>query len=116
MTIDHHLATYGSLRPGECNHHELAGLSGAWHPGCVNGRLTEKGWGADLGYPAIVLDRDGPEVPVMLFVSPDLPAHWARLDDFEGDGYRRVAVTVQTREGPVEAWIYAEAEVGDFGA
>jgi len=107
--IDHHLATYGSLRPGECNHHELAGLSGEWRPGTVAGRLIEKGWGADLGYPAIILAPDGDPVPVQLFVSADLPAHWARLDDFEGDGYRRVAVTVSTADGAVEAWIYAEA-------
>ena len=108
--IDHRLATYGSLRPGECNHHELAGLSGAWQPGTVAGRLIQKGWGADLGYPAIILDQTGGAVPVQLFVSPDLPAHWARLDAFEGDGYRRVPVTVMTAQGPVEAWIYAEAE------
>ena len=67
------------------------------------------GWGAGLGYPAIVLADDGDEIAVHLFVSPDLPAHWARLDAFEGAGYCRLAVTVQTGDGPVEAWIYAEA-------
>ena len=112
MSIDHHLATYGSLSPGQCNHHELAGLSGEWRTGMVTGRLIEKGWGADLGYPAIILTEDGDPVPVNLFVSTDLPDHWARLDDFEGDGYRRVVVTVRTGAGSVEAWIYADAGSG----
>lgn len=46
---------------------------------------------------------------MQLFESPDLPAHWARLDAFEGDGYRRVVAAVTTPAGPIEAWIYAAA-------
>lgn len=111
MSIDHHLAVYGSLAPGRVNHHQLDGLSGNWRPGTVTGRLVEKGWGADLGYPAIILDPDGEPVIVDLFLSPDLPAHWSRLDAFEGDGYMRVAVTVQTAEGDVPAWIYADSGI-----
>jgi gamma-glutamylcyclotransferase (GGCT)/AIG2-like uncharacterized protein YtfP len=109
MTIDTRLAVYGTLAPGRSNHHQLSGLSGAWIAGSVRGRLIEKGWGVDHGYPAIILDPAGPEVAVQLFVSADLAAHWQRLDEFEGDGYRRVPVMVTSAEGPVEAWIYAEA-------
>lgn len=111
MPIDHCLATYGSLAPGRVNHHELAGLAGEWRTGTVTGRLVEKGCGVDLGYPAIILDPDSGAIAVDLFVSPELPAHWQRLDDFEGEGYVRVAVTVQTVDGPVAAWIYAESGV-----
>lgn len=107
MSIDHRLATYGTLRPGECNHHQLAGLNGSWEPGTVRGVLRDQGWGAALGHPAITLTAAGGPVTVALFTSPDLPAHWARLDAFEGEGYRRVAVTVETGAGPVDAWIYA---------
>lgn len=110
MSIDSRLAVYGTLAPGKPNHHQLSGLDGVWVPGSVRGRLVRKGWGVDYGYPAIVLDPDGPEVAVQLFVSPDLAAHWQRLDDFEGDGYRRERVMVTTADGPVEAWIYAEAD------
>ncbi|MEM7325792.1 MAG: hypothetical protein AAF531_22090, partial [Actinomycetota bacterium] len=35
-----------------------------------------------------------------------LPAHWARLDEFEGPGYRRAAIEVETPDGPVAASIY----------
>ncbi|WP_191061559.1 gamma-glutamylcyclotransferase family protein [Geminicoccus harenae] len=106
---DEWLATYGSLAPGEVNHHQLAGLAGRWMGGTVRGRLMEAGWGAALGFPGLVLDPDGQEVPVHLFHSPELPGHWPRLDAFEGNGYRRVVAQVDTADGPVEAWIYVLA-------
>ena len=33
-------------------------------------------------------------MPVDVLVSDELPAHWPRLDAFEGPGYRRVVVDV----------------------
>jgi len=60
-------------------------------------------------YPALVLDPDGPTVDVYVLESVNLPAHWARLDTFEGPGYQRVVVTVYTAEGEREAQIYALA-------
>ncbi|HTT20488.1 MAG TPA: gamma-glutamylcyclotransferase [Candidatus Sulfotelmatobacter sp.] len=103
------LATYGTLSPGRVNHHELAGLQGNWRQGTVRGRLAQAGWGAALGYPALVLDPQGPPVEVFLFESPDLSDHWARLDEFEGDGYRRVITHVETPDGAVDACIYVLA-------
>ncbi|HEV7439800.1 MAG TPA: gamma-glutamylcyclotransferase, partial [Methylobacterium sp.] len=41
---------------------------------------------------------------------PDLPTHWARLDAFEGAGYRRALTRVQTAQHTVEAWIYVVSE------
>jgi len=101
------LATYGSLAPGRPNHHQLDGLRGAWFEGSVRGQLIQDGWGATLGYPAIVLDLVGPVVPVQVFESQDLPDHWERLDQFEGPGYVRVTVSISTPEGDVDAFIYA---------
>lgn len=109
MTIDHRLATYGTLAPGRVNHHQLAGLTGVWTTGTIQGRLIETGWGAALGYPALVLDQAGDTVEVDLFTSADLPEHWDRLDAFEGAEYRRAHITVQTPEGQVSAWIYLAA-------
>ena len=109
MTADHRLATYGTLAPGRPNHHQLAALNGEWSMGTIRGRLVEEGWGAALGYPALVLDAGGEAVAVHLFTSPDLPAHWARLDAFEGAEYRRSEVMVETAEGVVSAWIYLAA-------
>ncbi len=100
------LAVYGTLGPGGPNQHVLADLGGRWFVGTVRGHLRAEGWGSDLGYPGIVLDPGGPAVEVQVLDSPALADHWDRLDEFEGPGYRRVAVTVTTPAGPVTAAIY----------
>ena len=102
----HRLATYGSLAPGHPNHHQLDGLEGRWSRGHVHGTLLNAGWGAGLGYPALVLGTDGSAVEVDVFASPDLPEHWSRLDEFEGAGYVRVVTTVTTASGHIDAFIY----------
>jgi gamma-glutamylcyclotransferase (GGCT)/AIG2-like uncharacterized protein YtfP len=106
MTGRDRLAIYGSLAPGRPNHHEVAGLRGPWITGTVHGRLVQAGWGASLGYPALVLDADGSAIDVHVLESEDLPAHWSRLDRFEGPGYERVLTTVSTATGRVEAYVY----------
>ena len=103
---DTRLATYGTLSPGQVNHHQLAGLTGSWRRGTVRGRLGVTGWAAPLGYLGLVLDSTGPLVDVYLFESSDLPDHWSRLDEFEGSEYRRVVTQVCTADGDVPAWIY----------
>ena len=97
------LVIYGTLAPGEVNHHVIADLEGTWQDGVVRGELHHVGWGAEYGYPAMRwLPRTDNEIPVKLFTSSDLPAHWPRLDEFEGDGYRRVLVPVE-RDGAIIA-------------
>ncbi len=100
------LVTYGSLAPGRPNHHQLDGLEGRWSDGRVHGTLVDEGWGAGLGYPALVLDPEGSAIDVQVFASDDLPAHWSRLDRFEGPGYKRVVTTVRTPAGDLDASIY----------
>ena len=104
------LATYGTLRPGERNHGQVSGLRGRWLTGSVRGRLLDVGWGAGFGFPGLILDDAGDNIPVEVLESPDLQAHWDRLDEFEGDEYRRVRVTVATDGAPVEAFIYVVAQ------
>lgn len=104
------LATYGTLGPGKLNHHHVSMIEGTWTTGTVRGFLHEAGWGADLGFPAIVLDATGPEVSVDLLESEELSEHLDRLDLFEGPGYDRVLTTVATPEGEVEAFIYVLAQ------
>ncbi len=106
---DGRLAVYGTLAPGRPNHDQLSGLSGRWIEGTVRGRLLQEGWGAEVGYPGIVLDLEGSTVGVQLFESPDLPDHWAALDAFEGSGYRRSVTTVSTADGDLPASIYVLA-------
>ena len=107
---DTRLAIYGTLAPGRVNHHQISALAGYWQRGTVKGKLFPSGWGSALGFPGLVLDPLGPSVDVDLFESMELPEHWARLDEFEGSGYRRVVTTVNTEEGARSAWIYVLAE------
>jgi gamma-glutamylcyclotransferase (GGCT)/AIG2-like uncharacterized protein YtfP len=104
------LATYGTLAPGRQNHRQLSDLPGRWHVGYVHGSLVEEGWGAQLGYPALIPNPDGPRIDVFVFESRALLDHWQRLDAFEGPGYRRVAVDVFTDEGVLTASIYVLAD------
>lgn len=106
---DRRLAVYGTLAPGRVNHHQISALTGKWQRGTVKGKLLSSGWGSGFGFPALILDPLGPIVEVDLFESTDLPEHWARLDEFEGTGYRRVVTTVATQEGERSAWIYVVA-------
>jgi gamma-glutamylcyclotransferase (GGCT)/AIG2-like uncharacterized protein YtfP len=103
----HRLFVYGTLAPGQPNAHVLGDVPGSWEPASVTGTLLAEGWGAAIGYPGIVLDPRGETVPGLVFSSDALPEHWARLDDFEGDGYRRVLTTARLDDGStVEACIY----------
>lgn len=107
LMAHHRLATYGTLAPGRSNHHELADLTGNWRKGYVQGDLVASGWGAAEGYPGIYLDPAGARVEVFVLESLDLPAHWARLDEFEGDEYERVVTEVRSEGATMLASIYA---------
>lgn len=92
------LAVYGTLAPGEPNHHVVAPLGGAWTEGTVEGDLFPVGWGATLGYPAFRPVAGGAPVAVKVLASPALPAAWPALDRFEGAEYRRILVPVFAAE------------------
>ncbi|CAI1025096.1 gamma-glutamylcyclotransferase family protein [Serratia ficaria] len=101
------LFVYGTLGPGRPNAHIMEGIGGSWEEGSVGGTLLNEGWGADMGYPGIVLNNSGNKVNGFLFRSENLADHWNTLDEFEGDGYERVAVKVSTASGGVvDAFIY----------
>ena len=106
---EHRLASYGTLAPGRPNHHHVRGIPGHWFTGTVRGRLIEEGWGATMGFPALVLDPTGPEIEVQVLESAELPEHWERLDEFEGSGYQRLVAPVMTADGSVPASIYVLA-------
>lgn len=102
------LFVYGTLAPGRPNEHVLADVPGVWEPATVRGTLLQEGWGAELGYPGIVLAATGDEVRGFVFSSLELSAHWERLDEIEGDGYERVVAMATLRDGvTVPAYIYA---------
>ena len=93
------LFVYGSLQPGGPNEHVLASIGGDWQPAVIRGRLVESGWGASMGYPGLVADAAGDEVPGYLLTSTNLAMHWKRLDAFEGEEYARVISTVTLDDG-----------------
>lgn len=108
------LFVYGTLAPGRPNEHVLADVPGVWEPATVRGELVQQGWGSAAGYPGIVLDDSGPEVHGFVFGSEELNRRWKRLDDFEGDEYRRVLAPVRLSGGEgggagetVQANVYA---------
>ncbi|HEX6041360.1 gamma-glutamylcyclotransferase family protein [Longimicrobium sp.] len=117
------LAVYGTLAPGEPNHHVVAPLGGDWTDGVIEGNLVPVGWGATLGYPAFRPRIGGADVAVKVLRAPALPAAWPELDRFEGPGYRRILVPVLTSDAKGErrlhavANLYAAAEAlpGDAG-
>lgn len=124
---DSFLFVYGTLRPG------FDGPMARWLRGVapVIGPATARGalYRVET-YPGFVPGDEG-AVTGDLFALPDPAALLARLDDYEECAahfptpheYRRGMVTVQGRDGPVEAWTYiyardvaglARIEGGDF--
>ena len=103
-TAQTRLFVYGSLAPGRSNAHVLGPLPGSWEPAKVEGLLIPEGCELSYGYPALILnskDPDAGEVSGLLFSSPALPDFWPELDEFEGEGYRRVITSVTTDAGEV---------------
>jgi gamma-glutamylcyclotransferase (GGCT)/AIG2-like uncharacterized protein YtfP len=90
----HTLAVYGTLAPGQPNHHVLAPLGGEWTDGLIEGKLLPLGWGADLGYPGFRPRVGGDAVAVQVLAAPSLATAWPALDRFEGPGYERILVAV----------------------
>jgi gamma-glutamylcyclotransferase (GGCT)/AIG2-like uncharacterized protein YtfP len=101
------LFVYGTLAPGRPNEHVLSKVPGTWQQATVRGRLVHEGWGAEQGYPGIVLDESATVVHGYLLASDALHSEWSRLDEFEGKQYDRVLANVQLDSGQVvEAYLY----------
>jgi gamma-glutamylcyclotransferase (GGCT)/AIG2-like uncharacterized protein YtfP len=107
FTPEHRLVTYGSLGPDRPNHYRLSHIEGTWTQGTVRGNLVQFGWGAAMGYPALVLDEAGPTLDVWVLEAKEMEREWAWLDELEGEEYARVTVPVSTAGGVVIAQIYA---------
>lgn len=111
------LFVYGSLQPGGANAHVLEPYGGSWRPASVKGHLQQRGWGAELGYPGLFLDENGPRVSGYLLTSPKIDSAWRDLDAFEGAEYARVSAAVELDEGDtVFAFVYVLKEATPRGA
>ena len=104
------LFVYGTLAPGQRNEYVLAGMAGEWVKATARGTLYEQGWGSNFDCPGMVPDPQGALVQGLLFCSDELPQQWDRLDEFEGEEYRRVQIQAELESGEiVEAQIYSLA-------
>ncbi|MBV1909783.1 MAG: gamma-glutamylcyclotransferase [Kangiellaceae bacterium] len=93
------LFVYGTLGPGRPNEHILKAIGGSWQDASVRGVLKEEGWGAEMGFPGIILEPTGYEIKGFVFSSENLSAHWEELDQFEGEAYARVLTSVALIDG-----------------
>lgn len=96
------LIIYGTLAPGKPNHHKISHIQGEWKSAILKGgKLESKGWGADLGFNGFVSTPENEQIDISCYVlfSDDLSYHWHSLDEFEGDGYRRILAEYELENG-----------------
>ncbi|TDW96386.1 gamma-glutamylcyclotransferase family protein [Dinghuibacter silviterrae] len=102
------LIVYGSLAPGRPNHHIVEYIAGTWRQGFVLGKLEDRGWGAGLGYLGFRPADEGDRIPVFVLTSEELADHWPRLDEFEGEEYKRLLAPFELDDGELGVgYIYA---------
>ena len=94
---------YGTLAPDAPNHSVVEHIKGTWEAGIVKGSLENKGWGADLGYYGFVHTsiKEQKEIKVFVLFSDELVANWKMLDDFEGNGYKRILAKYELANGEI---------------
>jgi len=99
LSPNNYFIVYGSLAPGQPNYHEISDVPGVWHEGHIYGNILEVGWGASIGYPGLKWDPSGPKVSASILESNVLHQHWERLDEFEGEEYKRIIIPFHTTNG-----------------
>ncbi|WP_211253317.1 gamma-glutamylcyclotransferase family protein [Rheinheimera texasensis] len=98
---------YGTLAPGRPNAHVLGHLDGSWLNATIRGHLVQAGWGAEQGYPGVVIDAKGGVVEGFILSFEGLQHEWQRLDEFEGEQYQRVVTKASLEDGQlVEVYVY----------
>ncbi|MDB4876829.1 MAG: AIG2-like family protein [Gemmatimonadetes bacterium] len=100
-----HLAVYGTLAPGEINHHVVSHIGGTWSSGYVSGKFSQNGWGAAHGFPGMQWIPDADSVRIQLLSASALPQHWPALDEFEGPDYLRILVPVTESAGSSDGMV-----------
>jgi len=66
------------MQQRQLNNYHLDSVSGRWTKGTVKRRLMEKGWGADLGFPRMVLDDSANCIDVFVLEASNLPVMSAK--------------------------------------
>ena len=101
------LFVYGTLAPNRPNEHILKNIGGSWENATIRGELKQKGWGAKMGYPGIDLTKNTEDIEGFIFTSSHLSTQWKMLDDFEGEGYKRVITQATLKNGNrIDVFVY----------
>ena len=96
------LFTYGTLRDPETQQRQLGRHLGEGAPDTLRGYILARLRGIHSDY-TIVRPQPGSTVDGMLFeVTQD---ELALIDDYEGEAYQRVSVTLMSK---TRAWLYCE--------
>lgn len=92
---------YGTLAPNRPNHSVVEHIKGKWEKGIVRGKLENKGWGAESGYYGFkhTSIEEQEEIKVFVLFSDELVSNWQFLDEFEGNGYRRILAKFKLENG-----------------
>lgn len=105
----HKLCAYGTLRPGQPNHHVIGVADESWAPvTLLNGEVEDED-----GLPVLV-PLQGMSAPAELLATPELPALWQRLDEFEEPRYQRVLGLYQRENRIGVANVYQKRERGEY--
>ena len=102
------LFVYGTLGPGQSHEHLLTQVPGQWCKAEIKAKLYPNGLGLSRGYPIVDLANPETVIEGYIYSSDQLPRLWQLLDDYEGDGYRRVVTTatVVATAAQVQTYIY----------
>lgn len=94
---------YGTLAPNRPNHSKIEHIKGKWLKGIVKGKLVNEGWGAELGYFGFKHSHidEQENIEAYILLSDQLVDNWSYLDEFEGDGYRRIIAKYELDNGDV---------------
>jgi len=110
---------YGTLAPNRPNHSKIEHINGKWTKGVIKGKLVKEGWGAEMGYFGFKhssLDEQENIEAYVLF-SDELAENWSYLDEFEGDGYKRILAKYELDNGEVGVGnIYAINDTPSMGS
>ena len=100
---DKSIIIYGTLAPNRPNHSKIEHIKGEWKRGTVKGKLVNEGWGAELGYFGFKHTQTDEQenIKAYIFFSDKLVDTWSYLDEFEGDGYRRILAKYELDNGEI---------------
>lgn len=106
--MSNQLFVYGTLGPGQPNEYILKEIGGTFKKASVKGKLFNKGWASEMGYPGIKLNEKIETIEGHVFYADFTEEDWQSLDDFEGEAYKRVTTTVTLTDtgDEIEVFVY----------